>query len=176
MKLSRTRQHGFSLVEVVLALAIAAFCLIGLLALLPAGLSSNKDAIQKTIASGFAAEVVADLRNAPANNAANNAGVSPRFRIEIPTSGPTNTMVSGSPQTIYFEENGSATDVGQSPTTSSRYRVSVGFRAPDTSGDSREVTMVRVLVTWPALADQSPNAWPTQYTGSYEVITALDRN
>lgn len=174
------RHGGFSLVEVVLALGIASFCLIGLLALLPAGLSSNKDAIQKTIASGFAAEVAADLRNTPLvllPSGAQADATSQRFQFTIPGTGKSNTMTDN-PQTIYLDESGSAGQVGMTPTTDSRYRVSVGFSPPSTNGYG--VTLVRILVTWPALANSNPNTWPAVNnggaSGSYEVITALDRN
>jgi uncharacterized protein (TIGR02598 family) len=173
---TRTTGHsGFSLVEVVLALGIASFCLIGLLALLPAGLSSNKDAIQKTIASGFAAEVAADLRNTPA--ALQSTGTSQRFQFIIPRDGGDNTMTEN-PQTIYVTESGSAGQIGAAPTTESRYRISVGFAPPSSS--RHDATLVRILVTWPAQANPIPTTWPVGNSGgaggSYEIITALDRN
>jgi prepilin-type N-terminal cleavage/methylation domain-containing protein len=173
MKPLTVAPRGFSLVEVMLALAIASVCLVSLLALLPAGLSGNKETVRKTVASGFAAEVVADLRNASAGN----ADISPRFRFEIPNVGGPNTMIGGVPQTIYLEEDGTATLVGGLSVNTfahtSQYRVTVGFRPP-ADANRYEATMVRILVTWPALADPVPAAWPSRYTGSYEIITALE--
>jgi len=170
------RHGGFSLVEVVLALGIASFCLIGLLALLPAGLSSNKDAIQKTIASGFAAEVAADLRNTPLS--VGTSGTSQRFQFSIPIAGGPNTMTEN-PSTIYLTETGSAGQIGAAPTADSRYRISVGF-APPNSSSQHDATLVRILVTWPAQLNPNPNLWPFGNAGgsggSYEIITALDRN
>ena len=35
---------------------------------------------------------------------------------------------------------------------------------------------VRVLITWPAVADPKASPTPTQFAGSFETFTALVRN
>ena len=59
---------GFSLLEVTIALGIAAFCLITLLGLLPLGMQTNQSAISQTAAASVLSSVVADLRATPKAN------------------------------------------------------------------------------------------------------------
>ena len=53
---------AFSLVEITLALGIAAFCLLGVLGLLTAGLQTQRTSVQQTTANEILSEVAADLR------------------------------------------------------------------------------------------------------------------
>jgi type II secretory pathway pseudopilin PulG len=52
---------AFSLVEVTLALGVAAFCAIVLLGLLPAGLKTQQSSIEQTTANTISSQIVADL-------------------------------------------------------------------------------------------------------------------
>jgi uncharacterized protein (TIGR02598 family) len=56
---------AFSLVEVTLALGVAAFCLIAILGLMPAGLNTNQTSVRQTTANGILSSIVADLRATP---------------------------------------------------------------------------------------------------------------
>ena len=53
---------AFSLVEVTLALGVAAFCLIAVLGLMPAGVQTNRNATSQTAATNIIASVIADMR------------------------------------------------------------------------------------------------------------------
>src|SRR5881628_1228116 len=53
---------GFSLVEVTLALGVAAFCLIAVLGLLPTSLRTQQASIEQTVANGVITEILGDLR------------------------------------------------------------------------------------------------------------------
>ena len=64
---SKSRAAAFSLVEVTLALGVAAFCLLAVLGLLPVGVQTNRNASSQTIASNIIATVVSDLRTTPAH-------------------------------------------------------------------------------------------------------------
>jgi uncharacterized protein (TIGR02598 family) len=168
-------RQGFSLVEVTLALGVAGFCLTTLLSLLPLGLTSNQTSLEQTTAGNIGAAIVADLRCAQPLA----TGTSPRFGFNIPGAESSPPTISSNPQTIYLTANGSATGaVGSNPVSSgtavSVYRATVGFAPP--SGGQRTATVVRLLITWPALADSNPSQWPANYTGSYEADTTLDRN
>jgi len=165
--------RGFSLVEVAMALGIAVFCLVPLFALLPMGLTSNQASLEQTMAGNIAGAIVADLRCAQPLV----AGTSPRFGFSVPALSGTMTIAS-TPQTLYLAANGIVIGaVGSGPvvtgTAVPRYRATVGFAPPSTG---RTATAVRLLITWPALADSNPNQWPVNYTGSYEADTTLDRN
>jgi uncharacterized protein (TIGR02598 family) len=63
-------RRAFSLVEVVIALAVAAFALITVLALLPVGLNSANSAVGDTRSSMIAQDVLVRLRSIPGSSAA----------------------------------------------------------------------------------------------------------
>jgi hypothetical protein len=167
-------------VEVALALGVAAFCLLAIFGLLPTGLTSNQASVQQTVAAGIASEVVADLRSTP-SCLTTTGTFSPRFGILIPgpagesTMPPAQPLSSGS-NTKFFSAAGGVIDNLTTSGTAAIYRATVGFLPPVTTGSSRAATMARVLVTWPALADTDGTKWPQKFTGSFETITALDRN
>lgn len=153
---------AFSLVEVTMAMGVAAFCLISLFGLLPVGLNSNQVAVEQTVAAGFANAIVADLRASGTN------AMSPTYSIPL---------TSGAP-TFYLDESGGATAIGSGPNHGgafpSRYRASV-FITPPAAGQ-RAATTIRILMTWPASADPAPATAAKNYAGSYGILTALDRN
>ena len=182
-------KRAFTLIEVTLALGVAGFCLVTIFGLLPIGINSNRAAIEQTTACNIASAIVSDLRCAQPLG----ANASPRFGIPIPAppgSASGTTQTSGT--TIYLAADGSASPTGQvvtGGTSVSRYRATIGFSFPSTGQyaapvSSRTATTVRILITWPALADATPGvwqigsspSWPTNYTGSYEADTTLDRN
>ena len=56
---------AFSLVEVTLALGVAAFCLIAIFGLMPVGVQTTRNATSQTTSTNIVAAVVADLRATP---------------------------------------------------------------------------------------------------------------
>jgi uncharacterized protein (TIGR02598 family) len=169
---TRTRRasRAFTLIEVALALSVAGFCLVTVSGLLPIGLSSNQTSLEQTMAGNISSAIVSDLRSAQPMG----TGTSPRFGLPIPAAGTAATM-----HTIYLASGGSATAVDTAPMTSgsaiSRYRATVQFFPPQPAVP-RTATVVRVLITWPALADPNSQTLPANYSGSYEADTMLDRN
>src|SRR5947199_5015623 len=68
---------AFSLVELTLALGIAAFCLIAVFGLVPIGVQTNRNATSQTRATNIMAAVVSDLRATPTNiNTSSQFGIS----------------------------------------------------------------------------------------------------
>ncbi len=65
MRLWNCKNASFSLVEVTLALGIAAFCLIAVFGLMPIGVQTNRNAASQTAATNIISAVVADLRATP---------------------------------------------------------------------------------------------------------------
>lgn len=182
----KTTSHSsaFSLVEVALALGVAAFCLLAIFGLLPTGMNSNQASVQQTVAAGIASEVVADLRSTPVT-ASTSGTTSPRFGFSIPAYNGVSTMPPNKPNannTKFFAAGGGVVGANLTSGTTAMYRATVGFLppAPSSTGTNRTATMARILVTWPAVADQGSAVkaadWPVNYTGSFETITALDRN
>src|SRR5438046_2808123 len=95
---------AFSLIELTLALGIAAFCLITVFGLVPVAVLANRNATSQTAATSVIASVIADLR-------ATTGSTSPLYNITF-----------GTPKTLYFDGTGQfAISLG----TNSRYQLSV---------------------------------------------------
>ncbi len=137
---------AFSLVEVTLALGIAAFCLVAVFGLMPVGVQTNRNATSQTAATNVIAAVVADLRATPRTSA-----TSSQFAITF-----------GTAKTLYFDGAGQFTT---SLSANSRYQINVTFPSSPTG-----LSYADVKVTWPAAAT-SANA-----SGSVETFAAFDRN
>ena len=194
MKRSPSRA-AFSLVEVTMAMAVAVFCLLVLIALLPVGIAADKNMVQQTVATGLMASVVADLRNTYVPTEATDptygtaAIPSPRFGILIPRASATSpTLI----YTFFLQDDGSLAgtlNTNATAASNARYRVQLDFYPPGsvpllpTTGTpataattSLGPTRVRVLVTWPALADPSATTAPQNFAGSVETVVYLNRN
>jgi len=148
---------GFSLVEVAFALAVAVFCLVTIMGLVPVGLTSSRATTGETAANGILNEVMADLRATCPTSPLGVAATTQQFKIAIPATGATSQ-----PQTLYFTPQGVSSS---SPTADSRYLLTVTF--PTTAG-GKTATIAIAKLTWPA-----PAANPS---GVVESFVALDRN
>jgi Tfp pilus assembly protein PilV len=127
MKRSIASDTAFSLVEVTLALGIAAFCLIAIFGLMPVGVQTNRNATSQTAATNIVAAVVADLRATPTGS-----NTSSQFAITF-----------GTDKTLYFDSSGqSSTSLGND----SRYRFNITW-----SGSSG-LRYGDLKVTWPGAA------------------------
>ncbi len=156
------RPAGFSLVEVTLALAVTAFCLLAIFGLLPIGLKNNQASIEQTVANSILSAVAADLRATPATSPLGQAAVSQQFSISIPA----NPVMAAPPTaTLYFTGEGKSST---SPAADSRYRMTVDF--PSNGSSARAATFVNLQVSWPAAVAL------TNATGSVQTFVALDRN
>ena len=154
-------KSGFSLVELTLALGIAAFCLVTVFALIPVAALANRNATSQTAASSIIRAVVADLRATP-KAAGTWTGTSSEFCIPL-----------GTPMTLFFDSAGRcATDLAGTtspcgvlwvPPVQPRYQVNITF--PSTGN----LSYADLKVTWPAAATVA-NA-----SGSVEIFAAFDR-
>lgn len=153
-RMAKKTAAAFSLVEVCIAMGLAAFCLVAILGLLPTGLSTDQATLEQTAASGIASAIAADLRTTPLS-----ATKSPGYSIDIPS----NSLQ------IKLGDDGSPVTSGTQP----RYLAYVTVTPPATG--TKAAALVRILITWPAAADMNNNP-PKNFAGSYEVTTALDRN
>jgi uncharacterized protein (TIGR02598 family) len=127
MRFRDYKNAAFSLVEVTLALGVAAFCLLALFGLIPVSIQTNRNATNQTAATSIIASVVADLRATPTANP-----TSSQFGITF-----------GTNATLYFDDAGQATT---SQTANSRYQLNVTW-----SGSSA-LRYADLKVTWPATA------------------------
>jgi type II secretory pathway pseudopilin PulG len=162
--MKRQRTSAFSLVEVTLAVGIAAFCLIAVSGLLPVGIQTNRNAKSQTRATNLMAAVMADLRATPSTKPA-----SLQFCIPFTTS----------PPPLYFDSEGRCSSdlagltsccsccggINWSPALQTRYQVNVTF--PLTGNPN--LMYADLKATWPAPAT------PANASGSVEMFAAFDR-
>ena len=160
-------KDGFSLVEVTLALGIAAFCLIAVFGLIPVAALTNRNATSQTRATNITAAVIADLRATPKTNSA-----SLQFAIPFFTTNTTryfDSQAQCSCDSAGLQKPNPATrdcSLSWSPALQPRYRLTI------TWSGSTTLPYADVKVTWPAAAD------PATITpsGSTEMFAAFDRN
>ena len=71
-------------------------------------------------------------------------------------------------------------DANADATQDPRFRVTLFITAPPVAASpaptQKVATTVRMLITWPALADPQASTTPGKFSGSYEVVIALNRN
>jgi type II secretory pathway pseudopilin PulG len=139
---------AFSLVEVVLALGVAGFCLVAIVGLMPVGVQTNRNANSQTAATNIMAAIVADLRTTPAA-----ATTSPQFAITFDTE-----------KTLFFDASGQAlTSLGPD----SRYRLNITWSSAPIG-----LHYAVLKVSWPASVDPA-TATPS---GVVKTFAAFDRN
>jgi len=155
---------AFSLVEVTLALGVAAFCLMAVFGLMPVGVQTHRNATSQTRATNYIAEVIEDLR--ATNKAVPNSSL---FLINIPTDprSPVDPPPCSGSQTFYLDGEGRLVF---SP-ADYRYRAVVTFVKNPNATATMGATFAKVRVSWPASVD--PCA--TRPSGSVEMFAAIDR-
>ena len=146
MKKSSRCSAAFSLVELTLALGIAAFCLIAVLGLMPVAALTTRNATSQTAATNIIASVIADMR-------ATSSSTSPQYGITF-----------GTAKTLYFDAAG---QFATSLSANSRYRVRITFPSSPAG-----LSYADVKATWPAPVDPAT----ITLGGALEVFAAFDRN
>jgi uncharacterized protein (TIGR02598 family) len=164
VKLLSRESVGFSLVEVTLALGVAAISLLAIFTLLPVGVQTNQRAIQQAGSVDILSAVAADLRATPVTNPRGSAATSLQFGIGIPA----NPVGAATTTTLFFNSEGQASASLQQ---NSRYQLTITFLPNDPGiAPARTATFVDLKMTWPAAASVA-NA-----QGAAEMFVALDRN
>ncbi len=159
-----TCTSAFSLIELTVAIGIAAFCLITVFGLIPIAVQTNRNATSQTRATNIMAAVVADLRAA-----LNAAPKSAQFGIAFGTNatryfdGEGRCSCDSAGSQKLNSVTGSCSDIW-SPALQLRYQLNV------TWSGSTALRYADLKVSWPAVAT-SANA-----SGSAEMFTAFDRN
>jgi uncharacterized protein (TIGR02598 family) len=144
---------GFSLVEVTLALGVAAFCLVALFGLLPLGMQTNQSSISQTAAASILSSVVADLRATP-----KTSPTSSQYYITF-----------GTAKVLYFDAEGRAVTPAD-PAANPRYRVSITF--PASPSGAFAPTFASLKISWPATV----NFETVPPAGFVETFAAFDRH
>ncbi len=171
----RTSLAAFTLVEVALAMGVASFCLVAVMALVPLGVDTSQLASDQATASSILTHVLADLRATPTTSPPGQSATSLQYAITIPAVGATTT-----PVVRYF--GNSAQQFSSTQTQgASRYRLTVNF--PNVTPDpnlpagavARTATPISLLVTWPARVDPNTSSTGTP-TGRVQIFAGLNRN
>ena len=160
MNLRSRSATGFSLVEITLALGVAAFCLIAVLGMLPVGLKTQQTSIQQTIANNITSQLIGDLRAAYSGPGSNTS----QFGIELKKL-PPGQQKKYSPSPAYFaldgtQQNGSAGAIFKATITY--------FSATDVTDAT--LTLVDITISWPAAQSDL-----TKVAGSVETVAVIDR-
>lgn len=155
---------AFSLVEVTLALGVAAFALIAILGMLPVGLKSQQAGIQQTTANQIISEILADLR----------------ADVRLPPGQASKEQISGfglhghwaavaTPDTLYFTNAATQTgSVNSSPVPADAvFRTKITYLFPPTATTS----LADITVSWPAQVDPTTGV----PAGSVETFIAVNR-
>ena len=155
------KRASFTLVELVLALGVAAFCLIALIGMLPTAVKVQQASVQQTAANAITSEIIGDLRAAYRKPGNSNSS---QFNIELKKL-PPGQVAKYTPAALYFsldgtQQNGQGGAVFKATIT--YYRT-----AADASATS---TFANVVVSWPASQDDL-----TKTAGHTETLAVIDR-
>lgn len=170
----KSASPGFSLIEVVIALAVVSVTFIGIIGLLGLGVASDQTANEQTVATMIASSIMSDLRGTPGNIPGTGGtysilSKSTRFQVTMPTTDTTGSTPLGgvTPTVLYFDNSGGATTSTASPTfKASVYLVRTSHVGSDTGnvGQSQYTYLARVLVSWPAQTTTNPS-------GSVDIVS-----
>jgi uncharacterized protein (TIGR02598 family) len=125
---------AFSLVEVVIALGIAAFCLVAMLGLIPSGLKSAKNTTDQTAAAILLDDLALDLRNTQAGS-----NITPLYAITLPAAG---TAAANATTNFFINEDTTKTNTNSGLST--RYGVLLTMSNP-----TAYTTTAWIQVYWP---------------------------
>jgi type II secretory pathway pseudopilin PulG len=164
------RVAAFSLVEVTLALGVAAFCLLVLLGLLPTSLKTQQASIQQTTANQIIATIFTSLRadvRLPPGLESKVCGDDPGPCAWGELHG--RWLAGAAPQTLYFTQEGKQTgNVNGTPPADAVFRAVLTYRFPP----SDTTSLANITVTWPAPVDPAQGGLPT---GSVTSLIAINR-
>jgi type II secretory pathway pseudopilin PulG len=169
MKRSRPETSAFSLVEVTLALGVAAFCLIAVLGLFPTSLKTQQASIQQTTANQIISTIFSDLRadvRLPPGLESKVCGNDPPCEWQNLHGHWRNVAA---PDTLYFTNEAKQTgNVNGSPPADAVFRAKITYRFPP----SETTSLADIRVTWPARVDPDSGGVPS---GSVTSLIAVNR-
>ena len=164
MKFPARQIAGFSLVEVTLALGVAAICLLTLLALLPVASKTQQNSIQQTTANQIISQLNAVLRadvslppgqankvcpDPPDPNYPCNWNALHGHWLQV-----------AAPDTMYFTNEGLPTgNLNGDPPSGAVFRAKITYRFPPADTTS----LADIAVSWPAAVDPANGGVPAGY-------------
>ncbi len=164
MNLRARSAAGFSLVEIVLALGVAAFALIAVMGMLPVGVKIQQASVQQTKANAVMSQAIdflrADVRLPPgqAKKAEGDwANLNDHWvRVAVP-------------DTLFFTNDGTEINGSLNASTvpqSAVFRATITYLFPPTATTS----IAKITVSWPAAQSDL-----TKVAGSIEMFAAVNR-
>jgi type II secretory pathway pseudopilin PulG len=155
---------AFSLVEITLAIGVAAFCLLAVMGMLPTGLKTQKASIQQTNANSIISQIVgrlrADARVPPGqeNRDDSNWYLHPHH----------GSPWDATPDVLFFTNDGKSE--GNGITANSVYRATIQYIFPP----SDTTTLADITVSWPPQVDPHDPATGTP-VGSVTTFVSINR-
>jgi len=153
---------AFSLIEVTLAIGVAAFCLIAVMGLLPVAIKLQQASVQQTkanaIISQISSDLVADVRLPPgqASKAQGDwANLHGRW-AQVAT-----------PDVLYFTNDAKQSGYQGTAPADATFRATITYMLPPTTTTS----LANIKVTWPASVDPATGA----PAGSAETFISVNR-
>ena len=170
MKYSFAR-FGFSLIEVVLALGVASFCLIAVLGMLPVGLKTQQGSVNQTKANAIISQIIDDLRadvRLPPGQASKAQGQWANLHGHW--------AAVAQPDTLWFTNDGDQTgNLNGSAPPGAVFAATIKYLAPPTVTTS----IAKITVAWPAPSVSiDPNTQEVDLTktaGSIDTFAAVNR-
>ena len=173
MKRPPPETAAFSLVEVALALGVAAFALLAIMGMLPTTLKTQQASIQQTTANQIISQIFSDLRadvRLPPGQASKACPDPPD-----PNQPYQWDQLHGhwrnvaTPDTLYFTNEAKQTGtINGSPPADAVFRAKITYRFPPTETTS----LADITVSWPAKVDPDQGGTPT---GSATSLIAVNR-
>jgi type II secretory pathway pseudopilin PulG len=167
MKPPVNRAGGFSLVEVTLAIGVAAFCLIAVLGLLPMSLKTQQASVEQTVANGVMTAIMGDLR----------------ADVRLPPGQASKEGISGfglhghwaqvyAPDTLYFTNEGKWTGNlnATSPPADAALRAKITYLFPPNASTAA----AKIIVSWPPQVDPTAPGAPVP-AGIVDTFIAINR-
>jgi type II secretory pathway pseudopilin PulG len=166
---------AFSLVEVTLALGVAAFCLIAVLGLLPTSLKTQQASIRQTTANQIISQLSSFLRadvRLPPGQASKACPDPPDPNEPCDWSNLNGHWGNvATPDTMYFTNEAKPTGTVTQPNNvpaNAVFRAKITYMAPPTQTTS----LASIRVTWPAVIDPDNGGVPA---GSVTTMLAVNR-
>ena len=153
---------AFSLIEVTLAIGVAAFCLIAVMGLLPVAIKIQQASVQQTkanaIISQISSDLVADVRLPPgqASKAQGDWSNLHGHWAQVAT-----------PDVLYFTNDAKQNGYQGAAPADAVFRATITYMLPPTTTTS----LANIKVTWPASVDPATGA----PAGSVETFISVNR-
>ena len=162
---------AFSMIEVVLALGVAAFCLIAVMGLLPVGLKTQQGSVNQTKANAIISQIIDDLRadvRLPPGQASKAQGQWANLHGHW--------AAVAQPDTLWFTNDGDQTgNVNGTAPPGAVFAATIKYLAPPTVTTS----IAKITVAWPAASVSiDPNTQEVDLTktaGSIDTFAAVNR-